>query len=57
MQLQRNNPSTDSPVVDHITVFRAELMKHVALMTHRDHRTLSIEDGSYSLEDFVHVCT
>ena len=44
-------------VLDHMTVFHAELMKHMALMTHHDHRTLSIENGSYSREDFIHVCT
>ena len=33
-------------VLDHMTVFCAELMKGMALMTHRDHHTLSIENGS-----------
>jgi len=42
---------------NHVIVLRVELMKHVALMTHHDHHALSIENGSYSLEDWVHVCT
>ena len=44
-------------VLDHMTEFRAELMNHMALMTHHDHHTLSIVNESYSLDDFVHVCT